>query len=47
MLTFTEITVGFTRSTMSPKPAGLALLVSACAGLDKKKDVVPVDGPKP
>ena len=41
MWTFTEITDGFTRSTMSAKPIGCAtlrtsLLTCACAGLEKR-----------
>src|ERR1700704_6766787 len=51
ILTFTEITDGFTRSTMSAKPAGFStlrtsLLTCACAGL-LKVFTGPGDGPKP
>src|ERR1700730_9789618 len=51
MLTFTEITDGLTRSTMSAKPTGLStlrtsLLTWACAGLEKTS-TGPDDGLKP
>src|SRR4051812_38594196 len=51
MLTLTEITDGFTRSTMSAKPAGCAterisLLTWARAGVDNTFSG-PGDGPKP
>ena len=50
MFTFTEITDGFTRSTISAKPTGFctlltSLLTCACAGLLKATGSV--DGPKP
>jgi hypothetical protein len=51
MLTLTEITDGFTRSTMSAKPTGWAtlrtsLLTCACAGLENTL-TGPDDGPRP
>ena len=51
MLTFTEITDGFTRSTMSAKPIGrstlrTSLLTCACAGLENSS-AGEVDGLKP
>src|ERR1700736_5178365 len=51
ILTFTEITDGFTRSTMSAKPTGFStlrtsLLTCACAGL-LKISTGPGDGAKP
>ncbi len=51
MLTFTEITDGFTRSTTSAKPIGrstlrTSLLTCACAGLENRS-AGEVDVPKP
>src|SRR5215212_3455018 len=51
MLTFTEITDGFTRSTISAKPTGFctlltSLLTCACAALPKIS-AGPMDGLKP
>ncbi len=52
MLTFTEITDGFTRSTISAKPTGFStlrtsLLTCACAVVLKMSDRAGCEGPKP